>query len=424
LNLFCTGINHRTAPIEFREKLWFSSEEIRTLLSTLKESSMEECVLTSTCNRTELYYVQRKDHDVSIPVWKLLAQSKDIENIARESHFYNIPSFHAVKHLYSVTTGIDSMIIGDVQILSQIKEAFTMAQETGSTGTLLNRLFTNALHVGKRARTETEIGDGAVSIGYAAAELASKIFNDLAKRSALLIGAGETAKLTAQHLVGRSLGKLFLANRTRTRAEELAHQLHGYVVDFDDFAKHIASVDIIITAIESHQYLLTTEHLRHALKERGNKPLFIIDLGVPRNIDPSINTIDNIFLHDIDALSNIVDHNLAHRKAQIHSVEEIILHELKHFYNWYQSLEVTPTIQQLNEHFEAIRTEEIAKHKHRFAPEHQEEIELLTRRIVNKILHTPIVNLKNGHSEKSGNTMREKVSILRHLFGLDKNGSR
>ena len=419
MNVLCLGINHRTAPIEIREKLWFSEDEIRTIVPMIRERYASECILTSTCNRTELYYVPHPEVSNGIPLWKFLTEFKKAEPSVRSDHFYTIQSLYAVKHLYSVCAGVDSMVVGDVQILNQIKEAFTLAQELSSTGSLLHRLFTNALHVGKRARTETEIGEGAVSISYAASELASKIFEDLSKRTALLIGAGETGKLTAKHLTGRSLGNLLVTNRTQQRAEELVTQLGGTVIDFDHFLTHLHSADIIIAAVESSNYILSADHLRHAMRLRGNKPLFIIDIGMPRNIDPAANTINNIFLHDIDALSHIVDNNLAHRKAEIHKVESIVLEEVTGFHHWYSSLNVTPTIQQLRDQFEDIRHAEVDRYRNQFDHQQQEHIEILTKRIINKILHTPMVNLKNG-SDEGGKETRDKIHLIRHLFGLDK----
>ncbi|HTK82211.1 MAG TPA: glutamyl-tRNA reductase [Bacteroidota bacterium] len=423
MNLSCLGINHRTAPLEVREKVWFSSDENREMIATLKERGISECVLASTCNRTELYVSVDEHSKAPVPSWKDLVALKKSNVEAQDSHFYSIPSLHAARHLFSVASGIDSMVIGDVQILNQIKDGFSLSQELGCTGPLLNRLFAQALHVGKRARTETEIGEGAVSMGYAAAELTSKIFDDLSKRTALLIGAGETGKLTAQHLESRNIGSFVFANRTRTRAEGLARRFGGRVIELQDITTHLNSVDIVISAIDSPEYILTTAQLRHALKQRSNMSLVIIDLGVPRTIDPGANTIGNIFFHDVDTLNHIIDRNLANRVAQIRSVEQIILEELTLFHNWHRSREVTPTIQELSKQFEAIRTSELEKHRHHFSTEKQEELELLTKRIVNKILHTPITNLKNGSNADDAPTVGEKVSLLRHLFGLDRNGT-
>ncbi len=420
MNLYCTGINHRTAPIEIREKLWFSTEEVRSFLPLIKKDLAKECILISTCNRTELYYVPQEEHADNSKIWKRLSEYKHADTTVDEKNFYSLSSLNAVKHLFHVSTGIDSMVLGDIQILHQIKEAYGLAQEQQTAGLLINRLINIASHVGKRAKTETEISEGAVSMSYAAAELASKIFEDLSKRTAMLIGAGETGKLTAKHLCGRQLGKLLLANRTRKRAEDLASQFDASVVDFENIRSELRNADIIISSVDTSSYILSSADIAQAMKHRGSRPLFIIDIGVPRNIDPAANTIANVFLHDVDALNHIIDNNIDHRKAEVPKIKEIILDELTQFNNWYNSLQVNPTIQQLRDQLETIRQSEVEKHKHHFAPEKQEELELLTKRIINKILHTPTVNLKNGHGDKEDDETRHKVFILRHLFGLDK----
>ncbi len=420
MNIFCLGINHRTAPITVREAMWFSDAETRTLLPSLHERRIREAVLISTCNRTELYVVPEAQGLNGSPLWKLLADAKHAPATVTQEHFYTLESVYAVKHLYGVASGIDSMVLGDVQILNQMKSAFTMAQEASMTDALLNRLFHTAFHVGKRARTETEIGEGAVSVSYAAAELASKIFEDLSKRTALLIGAGETGELTAKHLAGRNLGSLVVANRTRKRAEDLVASLGGSVIDFTAIHEHLARVDIIISSVESPHFVLSHHDIRQAMKQRANKPLFIIDIGVPRNIDPAVNTIGNVFLHDIDALNHIIDQNLAHRRAEIPKIQRIVMEELTAFKGWHDALDVAPTIQQLREQVEAIRVSEVEKHLHRFPGETREEVEILTKRIVNKILHTPMVNLRNGSSEHTEEEARSRISVVRHLFGLDK----
>ncbi len=422
MNIFCVGINHRTAPIDIRESMWFSNDEMRSLLPALREHRLKEAVLVSTCNRTELYFVPHEQGLNGEPVWQFLADRKNARSVVQKEHFYALESSYAVKHLFAVASGIDSMVLGDVQILSQMKEAFTTAQELGLTDTLLNRLFHSAFHVGKRARTETEIAEGAVSISYAAAELASKIFEDLSRRTALLIGAGETGELTAKHLTGRNLGTLYVTNRTRKRAEDLVATLGGTVVDFENFSDVLPRIDIIISSVEVPAFILTHNDIRQAMRQRGNKPLFIIDIGVPRNVDPAANTIGNVFLHDIDALNHIIDHNLAHRKAEVPRIQTIVMEELTAFKGWYDALDVAPTIQQLREQVESIRRTEVEKHLHHFAPESREEVELLTKRIINKILHTPMVNLRNGSTEHSEEETRTRISLVRHLFGLDKKG--
>jgi len=419
MNIYCLGINHRTAPLEVREKLWFSDDETRATLPTLKNIYFDECVLVSTCNRTELYYIPKQQEANGEAIWRILSMHKNAGSLVQEHHFHTLDSLHAVKHLFGVASGIDSMVLGDIQILSQIKESFQIAKEVHCTGILLNRLFENALHVGKRSRTETEISEGAVSVSYAAAELASKIFEDLSKRTALLIGAGETGTLTAKHLASRSIGQLFITNRTRQRAEELAAQLQGQVVDFERLGAELERVDIIVSAVDAAAPILSAKDLRQAMKQRGNRPLVIIDIGVPRNIDPSANTISNIFLHDLDTLNHAIDTNLTRRRTEIPKVQQIMLDELSTFNTWYNSLQVTPTIQELRDHFESIRKSEVEKHLHHFAADRQEEIEILTKRIINKILHTPMVNLRNSSDQEGEDDKRHKVHLIRHLFGLD-----
>ena len=420
MNFHCLGINHRTAPLEVREKLWFSLQETRSVVPLLKQKALSECVLVSTCNRTELYYTFREESGNGETLWRALARHKQAGDEVGERFFYSIDSLNAVKHLFSVSAGIDSMVLGDIQILNQIREAYAISHEVAATGAVMNRVFDTALRIGKRARTETEISHGAVSVSYAAAELSSKIFEDLSKRTALLIGTGETGKLTAKHLAGRDIGTLLLANRTRKHAEDVAADIGGRVIDFNAMLPELERVDIIISSINAPGYVLSEQDLRQAMKLRGSRPLFIIDLGVPRNIDPAVNSIGSIFLHDLDALNHIVDKNLLHRQAEVPKVRQIILDELIQFNSWYASLEVNPTIEQLREHVESIRRSEVEKHIRHFPPDAQQELDILTKRIINKILHTPTVNLKAGPDAGNKERMRDKIHLVRHLFGLDK----
>lgn len=419
MNILCAGINHTTAPVELREKLWFSNEESQELLKRLLEHVAKECVVVSTCNRTELYVVPQSNTG-DLRLWQHLAAGKSATGLVAMEHFYEYSSEAAVHQLMKVSTGIDSMALGDVQILGQVKEAFAQSQELRTIGPILSRLFSAALHAGKRARAETEIGEGAVSISYAAAELSSKIFEDLSTKTALLIGAGETGELTAKHLRGRHLGSLLITNRTTERAESLALALDGSVIAFDKLREGLKRADIVISCVAGPGHVLSKSDLTRTIRERGNRPLVIIDIGVPRNIDPEARRIDNVFLHDIDTLQHIIDRNLDHRLAEVPHVEQIIREELSQFQQWYAALDVAPTIQRLREQFEEIRTSEIEKNQHRFDPKTREEVDLLTKRIINKILHAPMMNLRNGSQEGTADLIMRKLDILRHLFGLDK----
>ncbi|MBI4427929.1 MAG: glutamyl-tRNA reductase [Ignavibacteriales bacterium] len=422
MNLVTIGINHRTAPLEVREKLWYSADELRSVLSVIRDRWFSECFVVSTCNRTEVYGIPSASNG-SLPTLDNLGQflidTKSAQGHVNRSHLYLLNSVSAVSHLFRVASGVDSMVVGDVQILNQLKEGFNLAQDQKTTGVFLNRLVQSAYRVGKRARTESHIGEGAVSISYAAVELASKIFENLSKKSALLVGAGETGELTARHLTGKGIGRLLIANRTREKAEELSGPLGGSAVGFDQLTSTMAEVDIVMTSVESQQPIITSAQLFDVMKRRLNKPLFVIDIGVPRNVERSAHAIENLFLHDLDSLLGIVDQNLEMRKAQIPKVNAIILEELKEFYAWYSSLEVNPTIADLHSHFEGIRRGEVSKHMNRFSsPNDRELLELVTKRIVNKLLHLPTTMLKNDHEEPD-EVKRKRIHILRTLFGLN-----
>ncbi len=418
MNLIAVGLNHRTAPIEIRERLFFTDDEIQKSLAELTESMLNEAVLFSTCNRTELYGLTGEDVLSGDTIVEYLIRTKNASDAAFPEHFYTFFSCGAVYHLFKMTSGADSMVIGDIQILGQVKDAYALARKTQTTGIITHKLFENAFHVGKRVRTETELCEGAVSISYAAVELAGKIFDDLGKKRALLIGAGETGELTAKHLIGRGIGRLVVVNRTRSKAEEIVSQLGGSVVDFESISSELTNIDIIISSISTPGFVMREADLRRVMRERFNDPLFIIDIGMPRNIDPAAKKIENVFLYDIDTLNRMIDQNLEKRKSEIPKVNRIILEELSSFHKWFDSLQVSPTIQQLREVIESIRSDEVQRHINRFAESDRELVELLTKRIVNKILHTPVINLKNGNGA-SDEEILKKISTIRHLFGLE-----
>lgn len=424
MNLVAIGINHRTAPLDLREKMWLSIDEKKEVLRHFTAEYFTECFVVSTCNRTELYGVldEKKYPDPlnSSQLQEIEDKFVGIKNVGTQlSHdnFYTFSSTSAVKHLFRVVSGIDSMVIGDIQILGQIKDDFQLAVQEGTAGTTFHKLLQTALHVGKRVRTETSLTEGAVSISYAAIELANKIFADLTSRKALLIGAGETGELTAKHLLGRGIGELYVTNRTRQKADELTSALGGMAVDFDAFHSMIPGVDIIISSVASTEYILTAAQIKNILKQRHNSPLFIFDIGVPRNIDPKVNDLDNVFLNDMDSLSNIVEQNIHTRRLEIPKVNEIILEEMQSFFQWLKSLQVNPTIQDLRSHFESVRQDEVSKHINRFTEKDQELVDLVTKRIVNKLLHQPTVVLRNGHDETE-HQKRSRLDLVRSLFGL------
>jgi glutamyl-tRNA reductase len=423
MNLLSIGISHHTASVDIRERMWFSTDEIREVVRRLKETFFSECVLVSTCNRTELYGMTRDQAPDEATVRKFLIDFKNASDTVREEHFVSNAAGDAISHLFRVAAGIDSLVIGDIQILNQVKEAFTLSREADALGPVMNRLMQSALHVGKRTRTETTICEGAVSVSYAAVELASKIFEDLSKKTALLIGAGETGELTLKHLVSKGVGQVRIANRTRGKAEALVAEFGGTVVDYEQMVDALRSADIVITSVNAPSYIVQPDDVLKVMKQRSNNPLFIIDIGVPRNVNPVSKKIENVFLYDIDALSTVVDRNLEKRKAEIPRVDAIISQELSDFMQWYQSLQVGPTIQDFREALEAIRRDEVEKNIHRFRPEDRELVELVTKRILNKILHQPTTALKQGGQNGSGGAEGLlRSSVLRELFGIPANG--
>jgi glutamyl-tRNA reductase len=423
MKLLSIGISHQTAPIELRERLWFSEDEVRSALPKLKEKFFNECVLFSTCNRTELYGVTDSVETDVESLRGFLTGLKQADSFLQPEHFYHLTDEEAAKHLFRVTSGIESMMLGDVQILGQVRHAYQLAQEEKASGLLTSKLFQSALRTGKRCRTETEISEGAVSVSYGATELAGRIYADLRKRTALLVGAGKTSELTLKHLRSKGVQRILIANRTRSKAEELAKAFKAEVINFDDLKHGLRHADILLTSVSSTGYVLSAADLTHSMKERGNRPLLILDMGVPRNIDPTANKIENIFLHDIDGLQIIVDKNLEKRRGEIQKVERIIAEELDRFLRWQKSLHVNPTIEQLQAMAEEIRREEVEKHHHRFRPEERETLEIVTKRIINKLLHHPLSNLRNGEGERDEETLR-MISTVRELFGLESRGNK
>ena len=426
-NLRSIGISHQSAALEIREKMWLSDEEVGRALAGLKDHSLRESIIISTCNRTEVYTLSGSDLINEGELKRFMIDFKGAGAVVSEAHFTAAVDDSAVRHLFGVAAGIESMVIGDIQILNQVKQAFNLAREAGTLGPILNRLMQASLHVGKRVRTETTICEGAVSVSYTAVELASKIFADLSRKSVLLIGAGETGELTLTHLVGKGIGRVIIANRTRAKAEALAATMgpRSSVIDYEQIVDALRAVDIVITSVNSPSYIVQPEDVHKVMKQRSNNPLFIIDIGVPRNVNPSANKIENVFVYDLDSLSAIVDRNVEKRKGEIPKVEAIIGEELSAFYRWYNSFEIGPTIQEFRETIEKIRQSEVEQHINRFAEEDRQLLELVTRRIVNKILHRPTTVLKeSAESGEDESTTIPRIQALRDLFGISRNGER
>lgn len=421
MHLIMAGINHETAPVEYREKLAFNETECEDALETLKKRAcFTECMILSTCNRTEIYVRTAPDadgnrDDIADSLIVFLTEYKQVETINRDI-FYLRYDEYAARHLFRISAGLESMIKGEAQILAQVRQAYSVACRVRSCDFFLHKLLHAAFRAGKRARSETDIGVGAVSVSLAAVELAERIYRDLSEKKALVIGAGEMAHLTAEHFMSKGVSSLAVANRTLEKAQELAGELGARAVPFNNLIEEIAAADVVITSTAAPHFIIDTDSMKGAMKLRRNRQIFLIDIAVPRNIDPQVKRLYNVFAHDIDDLNQIVDRNLERRRAEIPRVERIVQQELDSFKQWHDSLGVTPTIKDLVGAVDEIRREEIKKSAKYFDEEQLEHIDAMTRSIVKKILHHPITKLretKNGQSDGSF-----WADTVRNIFNL------
>ena len=417
MNLLAISINHRTAPVELREAVYLKEDEIRPFIIFAKENQLKEGLVLSTCNRTEIFCIPGNTELSHEKIESLLLNFKSSQNVT-EDNFQKYFSRDAVKHLFSVATGIDSLLIGDNQVFKQVKDSFQVAAENDFAGYIMHRVFDATIRTGKRAISETAISEGAVTVSYAAVQLTEKIFSNLSKKSALVIGTGETGEIAAKHLAERGIGNLAVTNRTQEKAEILAKKLNAKVIPFIEFKESIYKYDIIISATASPEILVTKNDIRNAIKKRNNNSMILMDIAIPRDVDPETRKIDYVFYHDLDSLNIIVEQNLSKRKSEIPKVEKIIEEELDNFWEWYNSLQAAPAIKDLRDFFESIRTDEVDKNKNKFASEDQGKLDIVTKRIINKILHHPTIELRKA-GESSGSTdSATKIGIIRDLFGI------
>jgi glutamyl-tRNA reductase len=345
MRLTLVGLSHKTAPVAIRERLAFPAEGQAEALSLLTSSdTVSEAVIVSTCNRTEIYAVTAAAAEGSDAIVDFVCGYKGIDRAELSPYLYSSYGEAAVRHLFRVVASLDSMVVGEPQILGQVKEAYEHSFESAATGRVFNRLFRQSFEVGKRVRTETAIGENAVSISYAAVELAKKVFDTLAGRTVLILGAGKMSELTAKHLVSCGAARILVANRTRSRAEELAELFGGVAVPFESLYDHLAKADIVISSTAATEFVITKARLEPAMRSRRGRPLFLIDIAVPRDIDPAVNDLDDAYLYDIDALNHVVEANLEERAREAARAEIIIAEEIGAFQRWLDSMEVVPTI--------------------------------------------------------------------------------
>ncbi len=411
------GLSHKVASVELRDKVSFGPTEFESALNYLKsELHFPEALIVSTCNRTEIYCTEQAGLELNERFQRFFNTLKPEVSKEELDLFYLKKGPDAIEHLFSVISGIDSMILGEPQIQGQVKDAHRVAYNAGSTGIFLNKLFNNAVVVGKRARTETALGKGAVSVAYAAVELAEKIYKNLDDKRVLLIGSGDTGSLVAKHLLDKGVKQLTITNRTLEKAQNLAKELNGGVMEFSAFTKALPLFDLVIGATGSPDFVITYDDLKDIRRIRNARPLILIDIAVPRDFDPKINKLENVFAHNIDDLQNIVNRNLETRKKEIPRVQKIIAEEVKNYFNWKSSLRITPTITALREKLDGIRRSEIEKQANKLSDTEKEKLEMLTRSILNKILHEPMVHLREFTNGNTDGYL--KVDAVRELFGL------
>jgi glutamyl-tRNA reductase len=419
MHIVIVGLSHKTAPVEIRERIAFSPTAMETPLRQMAALPMvSEGLIVSTCNRVELYAVS-KDSDAAIAALRrFLADFHGLPLEDLNRHLYDYSGEEAIHHLFRVASSLDSMVIGEPQILGQIKTAYGYAVEFRTAGLILNRFLHKAFSVAKRIRTETGIASNAVSVSFAAVELARKIFNQLDNKTVMIIGAGEMCELAARHFVSNGIRKVLVTNRTLDRAEKLAGELAGTAVPFDQFPGYLIEVDIVLTSTGAPNYILGHRQMDEVMRRRKQKPMFLIDIAVPRDIDPKINDLDNVYLYDVDDLQEVVQSNLKERQKEAHKAEGIVEQEIGQFYRWLENLDVKPTIIALRRKLDEIRSQEVEKtfgNLKDLTDKQRKSIEAMSNALINKVIHKPIALLKNGQGQNGG---EDYVDAIRTLFDL------
>jgi glutamyl-tRNA reductase len=419
MELLVVGLNHKTAPIEIRECLAFPEDKLADALYKVHTlPSLKENMIISTCNRVEVYAATRETEKAILDLKEFLSQYHGIPLKEFEKRLYAYVGEEAVRHIFRVASSLDSMVLGEPQILGQIKDAYDLSQQVKTSGLILHRLLHRAFHVAKRVRTETKIIIGAISVSSVAVELAEKIFGILGKKTVLLIGAGEMCELAARHLVSVGVDKILVTNRTYERTVSLAQEFRGEAIPFEDMAQGLKRADIVISATNSPQYLIRHDQITKVIKDRRQKPIFFIDIADPRDIEPQVGDIENVYLYNIDDLQKVANENMKDREKEARNAEAIVQDEMVKFVNWYRSLDVTPTIVALRKKFEEIRKKELEKtlslHPN-LSEKEKQSLEALTSAIINKILHAPITLLKQTNEEAMADLY---LDTLHALFGL------
>jgi glutamyl-tRNA reductase len=419
--IIVTGLSHKTAPLEIREEFSIQDEAYKEVLSDLnsRESVLESLVL-STCNRTELYVVTNDYEKCINEINDSLLNYHNLNEKIINNHFYSYTNEQAVKHLLRVTSSLDSMVVGEPQILGQVKNSYNLSSKNDSSGIVLNRLFQYAFFVAKKVRSKTSIGSLSVSISYLAVELSKRIFEDLTDRTILLVGTGEMAVLAAKNLINSGIKNLLITSRTYENAAVLSNELNGTAIKLEEIYYRLKDVDIVITATGSNNYIFKSEHVNQALKLRKNEPMFFIDIAVPRDVDPKVNDIPSVYLYDIDDMQGVLDNNISSRKESAREAESIVDNHGDKFINWLEGLKVLPTIVKLRERMESIKRSELERifgKLDSLDDTQKESINNLADRLIGKMLHEPITNLKRESSSSLGAIYSDTIQ---KLYNLDK----
>jgi glutamyl-tRNA reductase len=409
-----TGLNHTTAPVEVRERLAFDAASLPDALHALKRKpGFLEGMILSTCNRVEIAVAA---DDGAASVDEFLAEVRLVSREWISPYLYRFDDRAAIQHLFRVASSLDSMVVGEPQILGQLKAAWEIARAEGAVSGFLDGLLMRAFNVAKRVRTETDIGSNAVSVSFAAVELAREIFGQLRDKTVMVVGTGKMSEAAARHLHRCGASRILVTNRTEERAHEMAQVFGGEVVPYTSFVAALPGVDIVLASSGAPHYILTKDQMKKVIEARRNKPVFVIDIAVPRNIDPAVNELDNVFLYDIDDLQRVVANNLQHRKEVANQAELIVEEEVEQMIARLKTREVAPVIVGLQEQLERVRQAELTRMRSRLGqltPQQEEALEALTKAIINKIAHGPISELRRTAAEPDG---ADTAGIIRKVF--------
>ena len=422
VELWVFGLNHRTAPVELRERMAFPDQDVADVLRrALASAPLDEAVLLSTCNRVELVGVSARDVDIVEQVTQFFARERGVTASIITEHCYVHRGKQALQHLFRVASSLDSMMVGEPQILGQMKEQFRLAVEGACASRILRRCFERSFTVAKRVRNETGVAGKAVSLSSAAVELARRIFDDLGDKTAMLIGAGKMSELAARHFVSNGIKSVIVTNRSFDRAVDLARGFGGTPVPFDRYPQYLPLADVVLGSVTTSGYLVGPGQLHEVLRARRRKPMFFIDLGVPRNFDPAINDLDNVYLYNIDDLAHVADDHRAEREQEAVQAEEIVREETERFWRWISRRDLTPTIVALRGKLDGIRKTELERALvalRKLEPDERRALEAMTQAIVNKILHPPLSVLKQL-SLQDGTEAGEVAELVHRLFALE-----